>query len=700
MAEELRAMNGSGTKRTNDEGAVKKRSRACIYRPSRTLGVIAGPVPFSCARLGTSNFIAVSVGKAFQVYDAQTLRLVFMSPPMSNKVRCLHNFGECVLVASGLSLQIWYRMTPLANLVGHRQKIDVLAVIGTVYLVSASATETLVWELPPLQRTSAAAADLEPTAALEVQDVVAGCHPPTYLNKIVLGTRNGLVELWNVKTKKRKHRYQSAPEERLTCMQASNALDIVAIGYETGRIIMLNVAADEIVFNLSQAQGAVTSLTFRTVENAPPLLVSGSQSGHFVGWFLEKREVAHVIEAHSDAVLAGEFLAGEPVLVTLGADNAVACWIYDSADDRPRYLKGRRGPPGPVGHLMFVDDNMMLVAGSDRTTSGFVGQCSFIQQQQNQIFSQGCLQKVSGGKTWKRLHMSRLPPVVSIACAPSRKYDWPNVVTAHAGLPHAAVWSMSTKSLAPVLLSPPKEESACSCVAVSGCGNYAVVGLENGEVHHFNLQSGMHRAVFEYKFAGPVCSLSCRDDEVIAAGTALSDARLQVSSLHSHKAIGHVDLRPFRESVQLFRRAGMLAAVALGRTVVVADVHLRKVVRAFPFTYPVLDIAFAPDGRWVAASTSDATLRIIDIPSAQVVEHVRFRAPIAACAFHPNGAFLLTAHTHAPGAHPGALFAWANKFLFDSSFTRPILRDSEPVDIEDHEGDADGAQNGPDEEAS
>jgi U3 small nucleolar RNA-associated protein 21 len=142
----------------------------------------------------------------------------------------------------------------------------------------------------------------------------------------------------------------------------------------------------------------------------------------------------------------------------------------------------------------------------------------------------------------------------------------------------------------------------------------------------------------------------------------------------------------------------MLAAVALGRTVVVADVHLRKVVRAFPFTYPVLDIAFAPDGRWVAASTSDATLRIIDIPSAQVVEHVRFRAPIAACAFHPNGAFLLTAHTHAPGAHPGALFAWANKFLFDSSFTRPILRDSEPVDIEDHEGDADGAQNGPDEE--
>ena len=43
--------------------------------------------------------------------------------------------------------------------------------------------------------------------------------------------------------------------------------------------------------------------------------VSASASGHFVGWNLEKRETAHVIEAHSEATVAAEFLGGEPLLV-------------------------------------------------------------------------------------------------------------------------------------------------------------------------------------------------------------------------------------------------------------------------------------------------------------------------------------------------------------------------------------------------
>ena len=34
-----------------------------------------------------------------------------------------------------------------------------------------------------------------------------------------------------------------------------------------------------------------------------------------------------------------------------------------------------------------------------------------------------------------------------------------------------------------------------SAVAVSACGNFAVIGNEGGEVHRFNLQSGQHRGV-------------------------------------------------------------------------------------------------------------------------------------------------------------------------------------------------------------
>ena len=34
-------------------------------------------------------------------------------------------------------------------------------------------------------------------------------------------------------------------------------------------------------------------------------------------------------------------------------------------------------------------------------------------------------------------------------------------------------------------------------VAVSACGNFAVVGTEGGDVHRFNLQSGAHRGAYK-----------------------------------------------------------------------------------------------------------------------------------------------------------------------------------------------------------
>ena len=35
------------------------------------------------------------------------------------------------------------------------------------------------------------------------------CHPPTYVNKVLLGARDGRLELWNVRSGKRVHAYAS-----------------------------------------------------------------------------------------------------------------------------------------------------------------------------------------------------------------------------------------------------------------------------------------------------------------------------------------------------------------------------------------------------------------------------------------------------------------------------------------------------------
>ena len=83
-------------------------------------------------------------------------------------------------------------------------------------------------------------------------------------------------------------------------------------------------------------------------------LSSGESPGS--GWGREQDHSWSSLRSDSPAVLAARarasWVTAPSTQVTVGADNALAVWIYDSADDRPRLLKGRRGPPGPVRHLM------------------------------------------------------------------------------------------------------------------------------------------------------------------------------------------------------------------------------------------------------------------------------------------------------------------------------------------------------------
>ena len=65
-------------------------------------------------------------------------------------------------------------------------------------------------------------------------------HPDTYLNKIVLGTREGQIQLWNVATRKLVYTFQGW-NSPVTCIVQSPAVDVVAIGLADGRIMVHNL---------------------------------------------------------------------------------------------------------------------------------------------------------------------------------------------------------------------------------------------------------------------------------------------------------------------------------------------------------------------------------------------------------------------------------------------------------------------------
>jgi U3 small nucleolar RNA-associated protein 21 len=108
-------------------------------------------------------------------------------------------------------------------------------------------------------------------------------HPATYLNKIVVGSTNGDLQLWNTRTwyvhspMKWKHAelinselihtfphpVPAAPSA-ITCLVQSPAIDVIGIGYLDGNVHIFDVRQGELVMQMKMEDGSCSSLSFRT----------------------------------------------------------------------------------------------------------------------------------------------------------------------------------------------------------------------------------------------------------------------------------------------------------------------------------------------------------------------------------------------------------------------------------------------------
>jgi WD40 repeat protein len=83
-------------------------------------------------------------------------------------------------------------------------------------------------------------------------------HPPTYLNKILVGCVDGTVHLWNISTVARHYIFSgwgSAP----VCIEPSPALDTVACALEDGAVVIVNVRFDTLLMRFENAAGVGVS---------------------------------------------------------------------------------------------------------------------------------------------------------------------------------------------------------------------------------------------------------------------------------------------------------------------------------------------------------------------------------------------------------------------------------------------------------
>ncbi|GMF40092.1 unnamed protein product [Phytophthora fragariaefolia] len=707
-----------------------------VLQAFRAIGVVADDVPVVWYGMGKASFATASLGKSFAVYNCDKLTPVLVSPQLPKRIAALAAFPrkQLTFTACGRQIVVWRRADRWKTLLGHKGAIKQMLTVGTVLFSLDDERSVLVWDLLTMEKVDELTFPdgFTPTVIM---------HPDTYLNKILVGSKEGALQLWNVRKMKCIYEFKGWGSA-VTALEQSPAVHVVSIGLADGKVMVHHLQLDERVMDFKQEQkSGVTALSFRTDAGASttPLVVSGSRSGDIAVWNLQTKRLESVItDAHDGAVVSLQFLANEPLLLSSGTDNSIKLWIFDHLNGgTARLLKSREGHHAPPTRIRYYGNNTLatmadgadgtccqiLSAGQDRAFRVF----HTAREQQSREMSQGPVLK-KARRLNVRVEDLKLPPIVQFAAMETRDRDWANVVTCHENEIAAYVWRFENRAIGKKVLRQfdpsnrvplgssedlRRKKTQATSVAISSCGNYALVGSLGGCVFCYNMQSGEARGSFPVagtpkaniirslvppgtdiatlqnddaeKTAadahdGPVSAVAvdALNESLMSAGI---DGKLKFWGFKKHELRYDIDVGSPISQMELHRDSNLLCVACDDQVLRLYDVATYKLVRRFAgHSHRVTDMTFSSDARWLFSSSADASLRVWDIPTGKCVDWLRFHKPVTGLAVSPTGEFLATTHV----GHVG-IFLWANRSFFteiflDSEPSEPILMDM-PVSL-------------------
>lgn len=98
-------------------------------------------------------------------------------------------------------------------------------------------------------------------------------HPPTYVNKVLVGAADGSMQLRNISSGALLYTFNMA--SRICCIEGSPALDVVGVGLADGAAVLHNVKFDEEVMRFQNAAGAGTGQPAATQRSSNQPAASG-----------------------------------------------------------------------------------------------------------------------------------------------------------------------------------------------------------------------------------------------------------------------------------------------------------------------------------------------------------------------------------------------------------------------------------------
>ena len=639
-----------------------------IFTPYRALGLVSTNIPpvVRYIQRRKENLIVTVVGNTFHTYGAAKLGLLSVGNPHENLIVAVCGDAYHIYTACGNDIYAWRRGTELKHkYVGHQASVHIMLPFGP-HLVAVDKLNCLrVWDI------KAESLFMQMEFQAKSFEISAVTHPATYLNKILLGSKQGKLQLWNLNTCKLIYTFKGWGAGVCVLEQAP-ALDVIGIGLTDGKIILHNIKYDETVMEFHQDWGKVTGIGFRT--DGFPVMVTGSEIGHVAIWNLkEKNLISQIRDAHNGPVLGLKCLLNEPLLITSSPDNTLKMWIFDLPDGGARLLKIQDGHSAPPLFARFHGSlgDSILSAGEDSSMRLFSTVTDIVNR------SLGRASYVRKLSKKKKMNLDRviMPAITRFTSETAQEKAWDNLAAVHRGKTVVTTWSIDEQKMGEhkLLHERFKEQayngSVATCLDLTVCGNFVIIGYSSGHMDKYNLQSGLFRGTYGDPLAhkdGVTGLVTDGLNQFVVSGG--EDGELKWWKMKDCSMIKGLTLSESISKMFLHKDSGLLGIALEDWSIHIVDVDTKNVIRKlYGHQNQVTDLTFSSDSKWLLSSSLDKTVRTWDIPSGTCVDCFSVPIPCISLTMSPVGDFLATVHTD----HFG-IYLWSNQACYHHLSLRPL----------------------------
>ena len=662
----------SKIKKTNNENnkTNKPRRNFRIIEPYRSLGMYTDNNKIHYFKRGIERFMLTSNKYSFIVYNLEKLRIERISPPLEKEITALCPYKTKIFTGIGNKVQLWEKIHIIKEFEGNKNDendlIKQIMSFENTLLFTNKKGDLFIYEIHSGELISKLEKKIE-----------YFIHPITYVNKILFSLISERYEeelnkyepnliLYNINEEKEIINYKeffNNKKSRINLFEQSPVIDIIAINFDDGDIILFNLKKTKIILKLN-SQYKITSMTFSSCNDmSHSLLVTSCVNGIINIWDLNKKSIHYSITSDFTNVSNVLFLPEEPIMIaTSEQDNSIKMYKFEKNTSIPQILKYRTGHRGAPNHIRFygesANEESTQILSCDKYN---LRNISLLSEQMSKEFSS------------KKFNNSiKKHSIINFDFNEFRERDWANIAIIISEYEKPILYLYENSSINEVQPKLKTKNSFCICVCISICGNFAFCGFQNGNIEKFNMQSGISRWVIEHAhgIGNEVNDLKSDGLNSMLISISKQEKKIKFWEILEHSLIKEFILESFPHQIEINRDNDLVCTSLENNYIFIYDKSQLALVRKFNILYNkynnkeenylINDFGISRDANWLLCITSkDKSLRIFDIISTNLIEWVTFDKIPLSMNLSPNSLYIAMSFEEEKG-----IYLYINRTLF------------------------------------